>query len=79
VQELFLDGKYKEAAMAVPFEFIDQTSLLGSPARIADRLAAYEAAGVTTLSITPVAETLEQRLQVVRLMSDLVDDTPDAA
>jgi alkanesulfonate monooxygenase SsuD/methylene tetrahydromethanopterin reductase-like flavin-dependent oxidoreductase (luciferase family) len=65
--------------MAVPFEFIDQTSLLGSPARIAARLAAYEAAGVTTLSITPVAETLEQRLQVVRLMSDLVDDTPDAA
>jgi hypothetical protein len=26
-----------------------------------------------------VAETLEQRLQVVRLMADLVDDTPDAA
>jgi F420-dependent oxidoreductase-like protein len=79
VQELFLDGKYKEAAMAVPFEFIDQTSLLGSPARITERLAAYEAAGVTTISITPVAETLEQRLQVVRLMADLVDDTPDAA
>ncbi len=65
--------------MAVPFEFIDQTSLLGSPSRIRERLAAYEASGVTTVSITPVAETLEQRLQVVRLMADLVDNTPDAA
>jgi len=79
VQDLFLDGKYKEAAMAVPFEFIDQTSLLGSPERISQRLKAYEAAGVTTLSITPVAETLEQRLEVVRIMAELIDDTPDAA
>lgn len=79
VQELFLDGKYKEAAMAVPFEFIDRTSLLGSPARISERLHAYEAAGVTTLNITPVADTLEKQLAVVRLMGDLVDDTPDAA
>lgn len=79
VQDLFLDGKYKEAAMAVPFEFIDQTSLLGSPQRISSRLDDYEAAGVTTISIVPVAETLEERLQVVRLMGELVDNTLDAA
>jgi F420-dependent oxidoreductase-like protein len=55
VQELYLAGRHRDAAAAVPFEFIDQTSLLGPPARIADRLRAYAQAGVTTLSVSPFA------------------------
>ena len=44
----------REAAAAVPLEFIDRTSLLGPKDRIAERMREYAAAGVTTLSVTPV-------------------------
>lgn len=52
VQELYLDGQHRDAAAAVPFDFIDRTSLLGPPERIADRLQAYAQAGATTLSVS---------------------------
>ena len=51
VQDLYLAGRHREAAEAVPLEFIDETALLGSPQRVAERLRRYEDAGVTTLSI----------------------------
>src|SRR3954447_15826993 len=66
VQDLYLDRKPRDAAAAVPLEFLDATSLLGPVERIRDRLAAYAEAGVTTLSITPAARTLEERVQVLR-------------
>jgi F420-dependent oxidoreductase-like protein len=53
VQDLYLAGRHREAAAAVPLELVDQTSLLGPPERIAQRLRAYADAGVTTLSVTP--------------------------
>jgi F420-dependent oxidoreductase-like protein len=59
VQDHYLAGRYRDAAAAVPFAFIDQTSLLGSRERIADRLRAYADAGVTTLSVTPFAGGVE--------------------
>ena len=40
---------------AVPLDFIDQTSLIGPPERIAERLHAYAEAGVTTLNVTTFA------------------------
>ena len=63
VQDLYLDRKPRDAAAAVPLEFLDATSLVGPIERIRDRLVAYAEAGVTTLSITPTARTLEERLQ----------------
>ncbi|GAA3511820.1 LLM class F420-dependent oxidoreductase [Actinocatenispora rupis] len=53
VQDLFLAKRHRDAMAAVPFEFIDRTSLLGPADRIADRLTAYADAGVTTLTIAP--------------------------
>jgi F420-dependent oxidoreductase-like protein len=49
VQDLYLDGKKAEATAAVPNELADEVSLVGPPARIRDRLAAWREAGVTTL------------------------------
>ncbi len=49
VQRLFLEGKRAEAAAAVPDQLADEISLVGSPARIRDRLAAWKASPVTTL------------------------------
>ena len=43
IQDLFLDGKRNEAAAAVPDSLIDETCLIGPPARIKDRLQAWQA------------------------------------
>lgn len=66
IQDLYLDGEYKDAAEAVPFGFIDQTSLLGPVDRIADRIRAYADAGVTTLALSVPGDSLEPRLGALR-------------
>jgi hypothetical protein len=57
----------------VPFEFIDQTSLIGPPARVQDRLHAYAEAGVTTLTVATYSGTIEERLQMLRTMAEVLD------
>jgi F420-dependent oxidoreductase-like protein len=52
IQELFLDGKQREAAAAVPDRFVDEAALIGSKERIADRLAAWRESGATTLLVS---------------------------
>jgi len=66
VQDLFLGGNPREAARAVPLEFIDATSLIGPIERIAERMHAYAEAGVTTLSLTPHADTAQGRVETLR-------------
>jgi F420-dependent oxidoreductase-like protein len=51
IQELFLAGKREEAIAAVPSELADEIALVGSPARIRDRLAAWKDSFVTTLLV----------------------------
>ena len=79
VQELFLAGRHRDAAAAVPFEFIDATALIGPPERIRERAARYAAAGVTTLAVSPFALTIEERVQTLRTMADLVPTTVQEA
>jgi F420-dependent oxidoreductase-like protein len=62
IQELYLAREHRNAAAAVPFEFIDATSLIGSPERIAERMRLFADAGVTTLTLSPFAATLDERL-----------------
>jgi len=45
IQDLFLDGKKKEAAAAVPNELVDDIALVGPEARIRDRLQIWKEAG----------------------------------
>lgn len=66
VQDLYLDRKYDEAAAAVPFEFLDQTALLGSKERMAERMQVLAASGVTTLTVSPAAPTLDGRKDALR-------------
>ncbi len=62
VQDHFLAKEYGQAAAAVPRDFIDQTSLIGPRERVRDRLHAYAEAGVTTLTVSTLAGSLEERL-----------------
>ena len=73
VQELYLARRYDDAAAAVPFEFVDGTSLLGPVERIAERLQAFAQAGVTTLSLAPYGDSAEQRIEVLRTAADALD------
>jgi F420-dependent oxidoreductase-like protein len=75
VQDLYLARQHRDAADAVPFEFIDRTSLIGPRDRVRDRLAAYAEAGVTTLSVATYAPTLEERLATLRTMAELLDES----
>lgn len=62
VQDLYLEGKHREAAAAVPQEFIDETSLLGPRERIAERLTRYAEAGLSTVTLAPYGRTVEERI-----------------
>lgn len=75
VQDLYLARQHRDAAAAVPFEFIDATALIGPPERIRDRLQRYADAGVGTLSVAPFAGGLDDRLHVVRTMAELMGET----
>ena len=73
VQDLYLAKQHRDAAAAVPFEFIDRTSLIGPVERVRDRLAAYAEAGVTTLSVASYAGTLDERVGALRTLADALD------
>jgi F420-dependent oxidoreductase-like protein len=73
VQDLYLAKQHRDAAAAVPFEFIDRTSLIGPVERVRDRLAAYAESGVTTLSVASFAGSLEQRVGALRTLADALD------
>ena len=49
IQELYLDGKKKEAIASVPDALVDDVALCGSRGRIADKLEEWKDADVTTL------------------------------
>ncbi len=52
IQELYLQGKKKEAIAAVPNALVDDVALCGPKERIRDRFKAWEDAGVSTMICT---------------------------
>ncbi|WP_375475800.1 LLM class F420-dependent oxidoreductase [uncultured Jatrophihabitans sp.] len=75
VQERYLSRDYDGAAAAVPFEFVDSTSLLGPVDRLADRMAEFAGAGVTTLSVAPYGATVEEQLAGLRAAAEALDES----
>jgi F420-dependent oxidoreductase-like protein len=54
IQELYLDGKRKEAESAIPDTFLEETTLCGPRSYVKERLAEYADAGVTIFNADPV-------------------------
>jgi F420-dependent oxidoreductase-like protein len=52
VQKLYLEGRKDEAAAAVPDELVDAIHIVGDRGRVRERVAEWEASGVTTLLLT---------------------------
>lgn len=74
VQAKYLAKDVAGAMAAVPFEFIDRTSLIGPRERIQERLHAYADAGVTTLTVGTYAATLDERIATLRTMAEVVEE-----
>lgn len=73
IQDRYLAHDYAGAAAAVPFEFVDATSLLGPPERIAEGLQRYAAAGVTTLTVASYASSLAERRAALHTVAEALD------
>jgi F420-dependent oxidoreductase-like protein len=52
IQDLYLDGKQRDAAAAVPDAFVDAVALVGPKERIAERIDAFREGGATTLLVS---------------------------
>ena len=70
VQDLYLDRKVRDAAAAVPQEFIERTSLVGPKERIVERIREYAAAGVGTLSVSPYVGDRESGIATLRTIAE---------
>lgn len=73
IQDRYLARDYRGAEAAVPFEFIDRTSLLGPVERLARRMRDFAAAGVTTLSVSPAGDSVVQRVESLRVAADALE------
>jgi len=72
IQELYLSGRKAEAIDAVPDELVRNTSLVGPRGLVAERLAAYAEAGVTTLLVGPLATEPAEALRYVEELRALL-------
>jgi hypothetical protein len=71
IQDLYLGGHRAEAVAAVPDDLVRDTALVGPLGYVKERLAAFEAAGVTTLLLSPLAATHAQRVRAVSTLRQL--------
>ena len=65
VQDLYLEGRRDEAIAAVPDELVRAISLIGPASYVAERVAAFREAGVTTLAVTPLARDSAERVALM--------------
>jgi F420-dependent oxidoreductase-like protein len=73
VQELFLSRRHRDAMAAVPFDFIDQTSLLGDRDRIAEGFQILAASGVTTCALVPYGDSVEEKLNALTVAAEALE------
>jgi len=71
IQELYLSGRKREAIDAVPDELVRGISLIGPRGFIAERLAAFAEAGVTTLLVNPLSADDRESVRYVEQLLEL--------
>jgi hypothetical protein len=65
IQELYLSGRKAEAIDLVPDELVRGMSLVGPRGYVAERIAAFTEAGVTTLLVSPLATEARESMRFV--------------
>ena len=71
IQDLYLDGKKDEAAALVPTELLEAMSLIGTEGYVRDRVAALKESGVTTLNVSPLGTTHEERVRLIETIREI--------
>lgn len=71
IQDLYLSGRKREATDAVPDELVRGISLVGPRGFVAERLAAFAEAGVTTLLVSPVSADPAESVRHVEELLEL--------
>jgi len=79
VQDLWLRGQRKEAIAQIPDDLVLKTNLIGTKERVRERLRVYQKAGVTTIHVSPIGQTLDERLSTLGQLIDLVREVNDIA
>ena len=74
VQDLWLSGQRKAAIAAIPDELVYKTNLIGTREAVRARLLVHKQAGVNTLSVFPVGQTLAERLDTLGQFMDLMQE-----
>ncbi|MEO3871584.1 LLM class F420-dependent oxidoreductase [Nonomuraea sp. B12E4] len=71
IQDLYLKGQKDEAAALVPAELLEKMSLVGSEGFVRDRVRAMRESGVTTLNVTPLGRTHEERIRLIEKIKEI--------
>ncbi|MFG2973780.1 LLM class F420-dependent oxidoreductase [Streptomyces sp. NPDC048331] len=66
IQELYLAGRKRDAAAAVPDEFCELMTLCGPEGYVRERVEAFREAGVTMLNVTPVGPEPAKLIETVK-------------
>ncbi len=72
IQDLYLSGRKSEAEAAIPDSYLEATSLVGPEGFVKDRLQALKEHGVTSLNVSFLGTTTEERVQNCDKLSNLV-------
>ncbi|MCH2169816.1 LLM class F420-dependent oxidoreductase [Myxococcota bacterium] len=72
IQDLYLSGKKREAAAAIPQSFIDETTLIGPEGFVRERIAALREVGVTSLNVMLVGSDTKERVATLDKLQRLL-------
>jgi hypothetical protein len=73
IQELYLSGRKSEAEAAIPQSYLDATSLVGPPGFVKDRLLALKEHGVTSLNVSFLGTTSQERINHCDALKNLIE------
>lgn len=66
IQDLYLEGKKKEAAALVPQDWLEAGNLVGPASYVRERIAAFKEAGVTHLQVVPTSDDHQRSLEQIK-------------
>ena len=71
IQNLYLAGKKSEAEAAIPDRYLESNSLIGDAGFVRERLQALKASGVTSLNVSFLGRTLDERAAHCEALKEL--------
>ena len=70
VQDLYLGGDKEAAKAALSDELLDTVCLTATPETVGERLRAFADAGVDTLLVNPIGDTLDHRVRQLHVLAE---------